>query len=71
MSWENRESWHIDHIVPISLAKDENEVKILSNYKNLRPMWSIDNIIKSNTIDVENPFYKEIIEYRSSLQNNV
>jgi len=50
ISWENRDKWHIDHIVPISTAKTEQEFILLSNYKNLQPMWAEENIAKSNKL---------------------
>ncbi len=48
MNWENRSEWHIDHIVPISSAKTEEDVIKLNHYTNLRPLWAKDNLIKSN-----------------------
>ena len=48
MNWDNYGEWHIDHIKPLSLAKDEKELKDFCNYKNLQPLWRIDNIIKGN-----------------------
>lgn len=50
MTWENRKLWHIDHIVPISSAKTEDEIYKLCHYTNLRPLWASDNIRKSNKI---------------------
>lgn len=42
---------HIDHIIPLYLAKTEEDLIILSSYVNLRPMWAKDNLKKSkNTI---------------------
>ena len=64
MSWENMDKWHIDHIVPISVAINEEEVILLNNYENLQPMWSSDNIRKNNFIDINNPIYIKIIENR-------
>ena len=46
MNWENRDQWHIDHIIPISSAKTEEEVVSLSHFTNLRPMWASENIKK-------------------------
>ena len=50
MNWENygRNGWHIDHIIPLSLAETEQEMLILCHYTNLQPLWAIDNIKKSN-----------------------
>jgi hypothetical protein len=48
MSWGNwtSDGWHIDHIIPLSAAKDENEMVRLCHYTNLQPLWAIDNIRK-------------------------
>jgi hypothetical protein len=48
MTWENQGKWHIDHIIPISSAKTEEEMYKLCHYTNLQPLWAIDNIKKSN-----------------------
>ncbi len=50
MNWNNRKDWHLDHIYPISLAKDEVEVIKLNHYTNFQPMWTIENIKKGNKI---------------------
>lgn len=51
-SWENRASWHIDHFVPISVfdLKDTEEQKWAFNYRNLRPLDSRENQMKSNKL---------------------
>ena len=46
MSWENRGEWHIDHIIPLSSAKSEDELIALSHYTNLQPLWAMDNLKK-------------------------
>lgn len=48
MGWHNRSAWHIDHIIPVSTAKNESELIALNHYTNLRPLWVRENIIKSN-----------------------
>ena len=48
MSWDNRHLWHIDHIMPVSMAKTYDELVRLNHYKNLRPMWAEENLRKSD-----------------------
>jgi hypothetical protein len=50
MCWDNRNEWHIDHIIPLSSAKTEDEILKLCHYTNLRPLWAEDNLRKSNKI---------------------
>lgn len=67
MSWDNRSSWHIDHIVPLAFAQTEQELLLLNHYTNLRPIWSSDNLSKGKTIvDLarDHPLYKTIMENR-------
>lgn len=48
MSWENRDQWHIDHIIPVSYGMNEEEVIALNHYTNLQPLWAEENKSKSN-----------------------
>ena len=50
MSWENYGlyGWHIDHIIPLSSAKTEDEFYKLCHYTNLQPLWAKDNWKKGN-----------------------
>lgn len=56
MSWDNygmgdiNETWHIDHIIPISAfdLTNTHEIKKAFHYTNTRPLWAIDNLKKSN-----------------------
>ncbi len=50
MTWENQGKWHLDHIYPVSLAKDEKELIKLNHYANFQPMWAAENISKGNRI---------------------
>jgi|694.fasta_scaffold22177_6 hypothetical protein len=50
MSWENQGKWHIDHILPLSSATNEDELYKLCHFTNLQPMWATDNIRKGAKI---------------------
>jgi HNH endonuclease len=52
MTWDNRSEWHIDHIIPLSSAKTEDELYKLCHYENLQPLWAEDNLKKSNKLVV-------------------
>ncbi len=62
MDWENRGlyngelnyGWDIDHKIPISSAKTENDIIRLSHYTNLQPLCSYTNrYIKKDKLDYE------------------
>lgn len=48
MTWDNYmyNGWHIDHIIPLSSAKTEEEMYRLCHYTNLQPLWASDNFTK-------------------------
>jgi hypothetical protein len=52
MSWENygRKGWHIDHIKPCVLfdLTIPTQQKECFHYKNLQPLWAIDNLKKGS-----------------------
>ena len=48
MSWDNQGEWHIDHIIPLSSGKNEDEIIRLCHYTNLQPLWAIDNMKKGS-----------------------
>lgn len=50
MTWDNHGKWHIDHIIPLSSAKTEEEVYRLCHYTNLQPLWAKDNLKKGSKI---------------------
>lgn len=51
MSLENYghkgECWNIDHIIPISTAKTDDDLERLNHFTNLRPLWASENYKKS------------------------
>jgi len=61
MSWENRNEWDIDHIIPVSYFKKTNgDMRICFHYLNLQPLWKDENRWKKKCSIPEN--YLERIE---------
>ena len=52
MTWENYgwDTWHIDHIIPLSTAKTKEEYCKLWHYTNLQPLWKEENFEKGSKI---------------------
>ena len=57
MTWDNygmydpnTNTWQLDHIIPVSSAKTEEELIKLNYYTNFQPLLSIENILKSNKL---------------------
>ena len=50
MHWGNNTNfgWHVDHIIPLSAAKNSEDLEYLCHYTNLQPLWWRDNIIKKD-----------------------
>lgn len=52
MSWNNRNEWHIDHIVPLAsftfTSPECDGFKAAWAITNLRPLWAVDNLKKSD-----------------------
>lgn len=42
--------WQLDHIIPISHAKDIDEIVKFNHYSNFQPMWETENKSKGNKI---------------------
>jgi hypothetical protein len=57
MSWENfgKSGWHVDHIYPLGHADLTDPVELLAafNWRNCRPLWEAENMIKGDTITTE------------------
>ena len=52
MSWDNYGLWHVDHLIPcvaFDLTKPEQQ-RACFHYKNLQPLWGIENIKKGAKI---------------------
>jgi len=46
MNWSNQGIWHLDHIIPVSVGKTEEEIIILNHYTNFQPLWCVENLEK-------------------------
>ena len=52
--WENYgKVWHIDHIIPLTIAKTEEEIYKLSHYTNLQPILIEDHLEKTFNEDIK------------------
>ena len=51
--WDGIEPVHIDHIIPLSIANTEEEVRELCYHKNLRLIKALDNMKKQDKINYE------------------
>ena len=60
MNFDNYGEWELDHIYPISKFNLNNidEIKKCFNYKNIQPLWKIENLKKYNKI-IDNPYICE------------
>lgn len=52
MTWDNHtvQGWHIDHIIPCSKfdLTNPDDQRECFHYTNLQPLWSKENLVKSN-----------------------
>lgn len=49
--WDGMEAVHIDHIIPLSTAKTEEDIIRLNYYKNLQLLKATDNLHKSSKMN--------------------
>jgi len=52
MSWENRDKWHIDHMMPLKSFNvlDPEQQRRACHYTNLQPLWGPENISQGSKI---------------------
>lgn len=52
MSWDNHGlyGWHLDHKIPVSSAKSQEEIILLNHYTNFQPLWAEENLKKGDKI---------------------
>lgn len=67
MSWGNRHIWQIDHYIPCNAFNltDERQQRLCNNWRNLRPMWEKDNLLKGYK------FPKDFKQCMAELEANV
>lgn len=46
MSWERYRQWEVDHVEPLGLARDINDLVRRCHYTNLQPLWRRENRAK-------------------------
>ena len=68
MTRENQGEWHVDHVIPCDAwnLKDDEELKMCFNYRNLQPMWGAENLRKSAKY-LEEDKQKYIESYRAGI----
>jgi hypothetical protein len=63
MSWNNHGDWHLDHIVPLYVAKTIEELIKLNHWTNFQPLWAKENLKKNNILlDEHLELYKSLIK---------
>ena len=63
MTLENHGEWHLDHQVPLALAKTEEEAAELCYYTNYQPLWAKDNLQKKDKLRFDNISYSNKLRF--------
>lgn len=52
MNWNNRNLWHIDHILPCASFDMTNDAHVRQcfHYTNMQPLWATENLSKSDKL---------------------
>jgi hypothetical protein len=62
MGWLNHGKWHLDHKVPLALAKNVDELIKLNHWTNFQPLWAGDNLNKRDVLLGEHiDLYKKLL----------
>jgi hypothetical protein len=67
MSWDNYGDWHIDHIVHLTLFRDDTPCYIVNELSNLRPLNSKLNISRHNNLDDD--CLKMMVKYQDYIKD--
>jgi hypothetical protein len=71
MTWDNwgRDSWHIDHVVPLAAfdLSDPAECMVACHYRNHRPLWASQNMGKAAAMPTPNDVPKALREMLAGL----
>lgn len=74
MSWDNKNEWQIDHIIPTNLfdITQESEQLRAFHFSNCRPLWTFDNGSrpKDGSDTINTALEKRIIDYWRELGMN-
>lgn len=53
MSWNNKNLWDIDHILPVSILQNNPEkLYLIFNYRNHQPLLKLENNLKSDNLHI-------------------
>lgn len=70
MSWLNHGEWHLDHKVPLDKAETIEELVKLNHWSNFQPLWSYENLTKSNSMLTEfQELYETLISRDVNMDN--